>query len=182
MGLTWGSITKRWHKKSGSIPGMFEADHANASRCLLITLAIRSCVSLSKVFPSLNVLSLIFFSSHSSTGLGFFSLAISALAIPVSQRSPNSSSLPLLGRCSQTSPRYLPFAHRPRRPPTTSYLQLAGFPAQAPRHGAALWLRGDGNQVEDAQAHEAQAQQITRSMARALGQEYQKMTLLISIV
>jgi len=46
----------------------------------------------------------------------------------------------------------------------------------------------DGNQVEDAQAHEAQAQQgaqaqrITRSMARALGQEYQKMTLLISIV
>jgi len=46
----------------------------------------------------------------------------------------------------------------------------------------------DGNQVEDAQAHEAQAQQgaqaqqITRSLARALGQEYQKMTLLISIV
>ena len=46
----------------------------------------------------------------------------------------------------------------------------------------------DGNQVEDAQAHEAQAQQgaqaqrITRSMTRPLGQEYQKMTLLISIV
>jgi len=46
----------------------------------------------------------------------------------------------------------------------------------------------DGNQVEDAQAHEAQAQQgvqaqrITRSMARALGQEYQKMALLISFV
>ena len=46
----------------------------------------------------------------------------------------------------------------------------------------------DGNQVEDAQAHEAQAQQgaqaqrITRRMARALGQEYQKMALLISIV
>ena len=49
-------------------------------------------------------------------------------------------------------------------------------------------MTNDGNQVEDAQAHEAQAQQgaqaqqITRSMARALGQEYQKMTLLISIV
>jgi len=46
----------------------------------------------------------------------------------------------------------------------------------------------DGNQVEDAQTHDAQAQdgaqaqRITRSMARALGQEYQKMTLLISIV
>ena len=58
----------------------------------------------------------------------------------------------------------------------------------------------DGNQVEDAQAHEAQAQQgaqahqgvqaqqgaqaqqITRSMARALGQEYNKMALLISFV
>ena len=46
----------------------------------------------------------------------------------------------------------------------------------------------DGNQVEDAQAHEAQAQQgaqaqrITRSMARALRQEYQKMALLISFV
>ena len=39
----------------------------------------------------------------------------------------------------------------------------------------------DGNQVEDAQDG-AQAQRITRSMARALGQEYQKMTLLISIV
>ena len=43
----------------------------------------------------------------------------------------------------------------------------------------------DGNQVEDAQAHEAQAQQgaqaqrITRSMARALGQEYQKMALIL---
>ena len=52
----------------------------------------------------------------------------------------------------------------------------------------------DGNQVEDAQTHEAQAQQgvqaqqgaqaqrITRSMARALGQEYNKMALLISFV
>jgi len=46
----------------------------------------------------------------------------------------------------------------------------------------------DGNQVEDAQAHEARAQQgtqaqrITRSMARALGQEYQKMALLISFI
>jgi len=58
----------------------------------------------------------------------------------------------------------------------------------------------DGNQVEDAQGHEAQvqqgaqthqgvqaqqgaqAQQITRSMARALGQEYNKMALLISFV
>ena len=46
----------------------------------------------------------------------------------------------------------------------------------------------DGNQVEDAQAHEAQAQQgaqaqrITRSMARALGQEDNKMALLISFV
>ena len=47
-----------------------------------ITLAIWSCVSPSKVFPSLNVLSLIFFSSHSLTGWGLFSLAISALAIP----------------------------------------------------------------------------------------------------
>ena len=43
----------------------------------------------------------------------------------------------------------------------------------------------DRNQVEDAQAHEAQAQQgaqaqrITRSMARALGQEYQKMALIL---
>ena len=58
----------------------------------------------------------------------------------------------------------------------------------------------NGNQVEDAQAHEAQAQQgaqglqgvqaqqgaqaqrITRSMARDLGQEYNKMALLISFV
>ena len=46
----------------------------------------------------------------------------------------------------------------------------------------------DGNQVEDAQAHDAQAQEgaqaqrITRSMARALGQECQMMTFLISIV
>jgi len=45
----------------------------------------------------------------------------------------------------------------------------------------------DGNQVEDAQARDAetqegaQAQRISRSMARALGQECQKMTLLISI-
>ena len=49
-------------------------------------------------------------------------------------------------------------------------------------------LVSDGNQVEEAQAHEAQAQQgaqaqrITRSMARALGQEYNKMALLISFV
>jgi len=41
---------------------------------------------------------------------------------------------------------------------------------------------------ENAQAHEAQAQEgaqaqrITRSMARALGKELQKMTLLISLV
>ena len=46
----------------------------------------------------------------------------------------------------------------------------------------------DGNQVEDAQTHEAQAQQgaqaqrITRSMARALGQEYNNMALLISFI
>jgi len=46
----------------------------------------------------------------------------------------------------------------------------------------------DGNQVEDAQAHDAkaqegaQAQRITRSMPRALGQEYQKMNVFISIV
>ena len=41
----------------------------------------------------------------------------------------------------------------------------------------------DGNQVEDAQAQDgAQAQRITRSMARALGQECQMMTFLISIV
>ena len=58
----------------------------------------------------------------------------------------------------------------------------------------------DGNQVEDALGHEAQAQQgaqahqgvqaqqgaqaqrITRSMARALGQEYNEMALLISFV
>ena len=51
-----------------------------------------------------------------------------------------------------------------------------------------LSLVTDENQVEDAQAHEAQAQQgaqaqwITRSMARALGQEYQKMALLISFI
>ena len=63
-------------------------------------------------------------------------------------------------------------------------------------------IRGlcDGNQVEDALGHEAQAQQgaqahqgvqaqqgaqaqrITRSMARVLGQEYNKMALLISFV
>ena len=49
-------------------------------------------------------------------------------------------------------------------------------------------LELDGNQVEDAQGHEAQAQQgaqaqrITRSMARALGQEYNKMAFLISFV
>jgi len=48
--------------------------------------------------------------------------------------------------------------------------------------------KGDGNQVEDSQGHEAQAQQgaqaqrITRSMAKALGQEYNKMALLISFV
>ena len=46
----------------------------------------------------------------------------------------------------------------------------------------------DGNQVKDVQADDAQAQEgaqaqrITRSMARALGQECQMMTLLISIV
>lgn len=46
----------------------------------------------------------------------------------------------------------------------------------------------DGNQVEEAQAHEAQAQEgaqaqmITRSMARTLGKEHQMMTLLISLV
>ena len=60
-------------------------------------------------------------------------------------------------------------------------------------HRAYVLNEFDGNQVEDAQAHDAQAhdaqaqegaqaQRITRSMARALGQEYQKMTLLISIV
>jgi len=55
-------------------------------------------------------------------------------------------------------------------------------------------LTGDGNQLENAQAHEAQTQQgsqaqqgvqaqrITRSMARALGQEYNKMALLISFI
>jgi len=46
----------------------------------------------------------------------------------------------------------------------------------------------DGNQVEDAQAQDAQAQEgaqaqrITRSMARTLGKECQMMTLLISLV
>jgi len=62
----------------------------------------------------------------------------------------------------------------------------AGFPN--------LWTNSfqpgeyDGNQVEKAQAHDAeaqegaQAQRITMSMARALGQECQMMTLLISIV
>ena len=41
----------------------------------------------------------------------------------------------------------------------------------------------DGNQVEEAQAQErAQAQRITRSMARALGKEHQMITLLISLV
>jgi len=38
-------------------------------------------------------------------------------------------------------------------------------------------------QVDEAQAQQgAQAQRITRSMARALGQEYNKMALLISFI
>ena len=112
---------------------MSEADHANASRCLLITLAIWSCVSSSKVFPSLNVLPLIFFSSHSSTGWGLFSpsrwrSALSQYLTP--GRSPGSFSLPPPERRSRTSPRHPPLPHRPRRPPPTSYPQLADFPAQ----------------------------------------------------
>jgi len=46
-----------------------------------------------------------------------------------------------------------------------------------------LGFLGDGNQVEEAsqaQAQEgAQAQRITRSMARALGEEHHLMTLLV---
>jgi len=38
------------------------------------------------------------------------------------------------------------------------------------------------NQVEDAQAHEAQAQRITKSMARALGQEYNKRWLFLFLL
>jgi len=46
----------------------------------------------------------------------------------------------------------------------------------------------DGNQVEEAQAHAvqaqegAQAQRITRSMARALSEEHHLMTLVITLV
>jgi len=50
-----------------------------------------------------------------------------------------------------------------------------------------LVIHSDGNQVEEAQAHKAQAQEgpqaqrITRSMARALGKEHKMMTLLIPL-
>ena len=54
IGQTLGSIVKRWHRKSGLMPGMSEADQAKASKCRVITSAIRSCVSWPKDLSSLN--------------------------------------------------------------------------------------------------------------------------------
>ena len=44
-GQTLGSMVRWWHRKSGSMPGMSEADHANASRWRKIIAATLSCSS-----------------------------------------------------------------------------------------------------------------------------------------
>ena len=54
MGQTWGSIAKRWHKKSGSILGISEAAHANASKFLLITSAILMEIKLKRTCKPIN--------------------------------------------------------------------------------------------------------------------------------
>ena len=76
-GQTFGSIMRRWHRKSGSMPGMSEADHAKASKCRVITSAIWSCVSWPRdFFPSISL------SSTSPAGSGRHSRAISARVTP----------------------------------------------------------------------------------------------------
>ena len=85
-GLTWGSIVKRWHRKSGSMPGMSEVDHAKASRCRAMTSAIWSCVPWPRDWPSLNILPPIYLSRTSPAGSGRLSRVISTLVTPSSPR------------------------------------------------------------------------------------------------
>ena len=81
-GLTFGSIVKRWHRKSGLMLGMSEAEHTKASKCHVITTAIWSCTSWLKDLPSLNLFPLISLSSTSLAGSSRLSRAIPVRATP----------------------------------------------------------------------------------------------------
>ena len=54
-GRTLGSMVRWWHRKSGSMSGMSAADHAKASRCLVMTSKIWSRNSMLRDCPSLNI-------------------------------------------------------------------------------------------------------------------------------
>ena len=79
--LTLSSMVSRWHRKSGSIPGIFADDHAKAFMCSDITSAILSSNSLHNEVSSLNFFPLISLSWTSPTGSGRLSLMASASAI-----------------------------------------------------------------------------------------------------
>jgi len=79
---TFGFIVRRWLKKSGSMPSMYEADHVKASRCYCITSSIWSCASWPRDLSSLNFLPPIYLSSTSPAGLGRLSRDISARETP----------------------------------------------------------------------------------------------------
>jgi len=83
-GWTCGSMVRRWHRKSGSMSGMCDADHAKASRCRVITSVIWSCKSWLRDLPSLNFFPPISLSSTSSTGSSHLSREISTRVTPKS--------------------------------------------------------------------------------------------------
>ena len=72
-GRTFGSMVKRWHRKSGSMSGIFAVDHAKASMCRAMTSAIWSCASWLRDRPSLKFFPSISLSSTSIAGSGSFS-------------------------------------------------------------------------------------------------------------
>ena len=81
-GLTWGSMVRRWHRKSGSMSGMSDADHAKASICHVMTSTIWSYAARSSDLPSLNVLPPISLSRTSPASSGRLSRAIFARTTP----------------------------------------------------------------------------------------------------
>ena len=76
-GRTLGSIVRWWHRKFGSMPGMSEADHANASRWREITAATSTCSSWLNNCPILNTLPPICLSTTLSIGWGRLSHTLS---------------------------------------------------------------------------------------------------------
>ena len=84
IGQTFGSMVRRWHRKSGSMLAMSEVDHVKASMCRAMTSTIWSCASWPKDLPSLNFLPLISLFKTSSTGSGRCSQAISRRVTPSS--------------------------------------------------------------------------------------------------